>query len=187
MRRSADAILTTHVGSLPGRGEAANAQDIAGSVTKIVAAQKDIGLDIVNEGELTKGGDWLSYIDGRLGGFERREGAGTPIIAQGRDRQEFADFYSYAAERGTLFYVAKDKPLVKRNSWVCTGPIHYVGQAAMRSEIETFKAPCPTMSPIAFLLRPHQRAWSHTTPTSTTPRPRSSSSRWRRPCAPSTR
>jgi len=109
-------------------------------VREVVAAQKDIGLDIVNEGEFTKGGDWLSYIDGRLGGFEASESTGTPLIAQGRDREEFADFYSYAAERGSLFYVTKDKPLAKRNSWVCTGPIRYVGQAAMQSEIETFKA-----------------------------------------------
>jgi 5-methyltetrahydropteroyltriglutamate--homocysteine methyltransferase len=133
-------VLTTHVGSLPGRGEPAAEQDVPGSVRRVVALQREIGLDIVNEGELTKGGDWLSYIDGRLGGFERREPAGPPIIAQGRDREEFAEFYKYAAERGSLFYVAKDKPPVKRHAWVCTGPIRYVGQAAMQAEIDTFKA-----------------------------------------------
>lgn len=29
-----------------------------------------IGIENINEGEFTKGGDWLGYIEGRLGGFE---------------------------------------------------------------------------------------------------------------------
>jgi 5-methyltetrahydropteroyltriglutamate--homocysteine methyltransferase len=142
MKRSTDRILTTHVGSLPGRGEAASEHDLAGRVRTVVAEQKEAGLDIVNEGEFTKGGDWLNYIDGRLGGFAPRESTGTPLIAQGRDREEFAAFYKYATERGSLFYAPqeKGKPMLKRNYWVCTGPISYVGQAAMQSEIETFKA-----------------------------------------------
>jgi 5-methyltetrahydropteroyltriglutamate--homocysteine methyltransferase len=142
MKRSTDRILTTHVGSLPGRGEAASEHDLAGRVRTVVAEQKEAGLDIVNEGEFTKGGDWLNYIDGRLGGFAQRESTGTPLIGQGRDREEFAAFYKYATERGSLFYAPqeKGKPMLKRNYWVCTGPISYVGQAAMQSEIETFKA-----------------------------------------------
>ena len=142
MKRSTDRILTTHVGSLPGRGETSTEQDVRGSVRKVVAMQREVGLDIVNEGEFTKGGDWLNYIDGRLGGFARRESTGTPLIAQGKDREEFAAFYKYATERGSLFYVSqeKGKPMLKRNYWVCTGPISYVGQAAMQAEIETFKA-----------------------------------------------
>src|SRR5262245_29995598 len=143
MKRSTDRILTTHVGSLPGRGDPSSEQDVANSVRKVVAAQEEIGLDVVNEGEFTKGGDWLSYIDSRLGGFESREATGIPVIAQGKDREEFADFYKYAAERGTLFYVAREKPLVKRNFWVCTGPISYIGQAAMQAEIDMFKAAVP--------------------------------------------
>lgn len=142
MKRSTSKILTTHVGSLPGRGEVAGEHDLADSVRKVVAEQRRIGLDIVNEGEFTKGGDWLNYIDGRLGGFTPRESTGTPLIAQGKDREEFAAFYKYATERGSLFYVntEKGKPMIKRNYWVCTGPISYLGQAAMQSEIATFKA-----------------------------------------------
>jgi 5-methyltetrahydropteroyltriglutamate--homocysteine methyltransferase len=140
MKRSTTRILTTHVGNLPGRDD--SEQNLTDSVKKIVAMQKESGLDIVNEGEFTKGGDWLNYIDGRLGGFETRERTTTPIIAQGKDREEFAAFYKYATERGSLFYIARDKPrsMLKRNYWVCTGPISYVGQAAMQSEIDTFKA-----------------------------------------------
>jgi 5-methyltetrahydropteroyltriglutamate--homocysteine methyltransferase len=141
MKRSTDRILTTHVGSLPGRGESPTEQDVPASVREIVAKQRAIGLDIVNEGEFTKGGDWLNYIDGRLGGFARRESMGTPLIAQGKDREEFAAFYKYATERGSLFYTSpeKDRPMLKRNYWVCTGPISYVGQAAIQAEIDTFR------------------------------------------------
>ena len=83
MKRSETKILTTHVGSLP----------------RLAPLDR-------NEGEYTKGGDWLSYLDDRFGGFEERPTpGGTPIMAQGRDRAEFADFYAYAGEKGTLFYL----------------------------------------------------------------------------------
>ncbi|MET0446734.1 MAG: hypothetical protein ABW151_19305, partial [Pseudorhodoplanes sp.] len=141
MRRSTDNILTTHVGSLPGRSEASTDHDLAKEVRDIIAAQRDIGIDIVNEGEFTKGGDWLNYIDGRLSGFTAREISGPPMIVRGKDREEFAAFYKYATERGSLFYTnaEKGKPMLKRNYWVCTGPIGYAGQAAMQREIELFK------------------------------------------------
>ena len=29
----------------------------------VVAAQLDAGIDIVNEGELTKGGNWVTFIN----------------------------------------------------------------------------------------------------------------------------
>src|SRR5215210_8094257 len=98
MKRSTKKILTTHVGSLPMMD--------GGSVEKVVKKQRELGLDLINEGEYTKGGDWLSYVESRFGGFEARPPApGTvPLIAQGKDRECFADFYRYAAEKGTLFY-----------------------------------------------------------------------------------
>ncbi|MGD9923773.1 MAG: cobalamin-independent methionine synthase II family protein [Pseudorhodoplanes sp.] len=140
MQRSTDRILTTHVGSLPGRGEAGHDNPDAAAIRAIVDAQRDAGIDIVNEGEFTKGGDWLSFIDGRLGGFETASAAGAPLLMQGRDRETFAEFYKFAAERGTLFYVTRDKPAVKRVYRECTGPITYTGQAALQREIDLFKA-----------------------------------------------
>lgn len=141
MRRSTTKILTTHVGSLPGRGESASAGQLPASadIAAIIAAQQETGLDIVNEGEFTKGGDWLSYIDGRLSGFEVAKESGAPLIAQGRDREAFGDFYRYAAERGTLFYVTQKAPAVRRNNWVCTGPIAYAGQATLQKELDLYR------------------------------------------------
>ncbi|HXP94444.1 MAG TPA: epoxyalkane--coenzyme M transferase, partial [Candidatus Binatia bacterium] len=75
MKRSSGRILTTHVGSLPlpDGVEADVANDEAKlriAVKHVVDKQREIGLDIVNEGEYTKGGDWLANMDGRFGGFE---------------------------------------------------------------------------------------------------------------------
>ena len=77
MRRSVDKVLTTHVGSLPMQSNPdERAADHSGglreAVAGVVARQRSIGLDVINEGEYTKGGDWLSYIEDRLGGFEAR-------------------------------------------------------------------------------------------------------------------
>ena len=62
MRRSTDRILTTHVGALPGPAETWSGNAVAddvleAAVEEVVARQRRAGVDIVNEGELTKGGN----------------------------------------------------------------------------------------------------------------------------------
>lgn len=128
-------MKTTHVGSLPALQ----------SVEAVVRKQRDIGLDIVNEGELAKGGDWLSYMQTRFGGFEPRapRGEDRPLIAQGRDREAFAEFYRYATEKGTLFYAPGEQIKRVRPIWVCVSPITYTGQAALRAEIEELRKHVP--------------------------------------------
>jgi len=122
-------ILTTHVGSLP----------TLESVAAVVRKQREIGLDLINEGEYTKGGDWLSYVEERFGGFEPRPApqGERPLIAQGRDREAFADFYRYAAERGTLFYSPGEQIKRVRPVWFCTDPIVYRGLDSLQREIGT--------------------------------------------------
>ncbi|MGA9858176.1 MAG: cobalamin-independent methionine synthase II family protein [Solirubrobacteraceae bacterium] len=146
MRRSQTTILTTHAGSLPHLGPVAPASEaeLRDAVTEVVARQRSLGLDLVNEGEYTKGGDWLSFADDRFTGFEAREPTGElPLIARGADRVQFADFYRYATERGTLFYSPGEQINTRRVGWVCTGPISYCGQAAVAREIELLSAAQP--------------------------------------------
>ena len=133
MKRSTHKVLTTHVGSLPYEG---------GSVQWVVDQQRRLGLDLVNEGEYTKGGDWLSYMEARFGGFEPRSPApgALPLIAQGRDREAFAEFYRYAAEKGTLFYAPGEQIKRVRPIWVCTAPITYTGLDSLQKEIRELKA-----------------------------------------------
>jgi methionine synthase II (cobalamin-independent) len=88
MKRSGSKILTTHVGSLPQPdGSWTNAATDEGKLRKtvgdVMAKQRELGLDVINDGEYAKGGDWLSYTDDRLNGFEAGVFAGTPLIAQG--------------------------------------------------------------------------------------------------------
>ena len=139
-------ILTTHVGSLPmiegvsltGREDERTLRNL---VSDVVARQREIGIDIINEGEYTKGGDWLSYVDNRFEGFEARPPAGgTPILLQGKDREEFADYYRYASQHGILFYEPGGLMKQSRPYWVATGPISYVGEAALKREIEILRA-----------------------------------------------
>jgi len=144
MKRSGATILTTHVGSLPGLAAFDPAapdyeQRLRAAVQAVIERQRQTGIDVLNEGEFTKGGDWLAYVDDRFSGFEARPPSGTPVIAQGRDREEFAEFYQYATERGTLFYAAGSDMKTARRHWVCVGPIAYRGEAAVQREIRLLK------------------------------------------------
>jgi 5-methyltetrahydropteroyltriglutamate--homocysteine methyltransferase len=142
MQRSVSKILTTHVGSLPflspDKGLAVGDEThLAEDVAAIVARQRETGIDVVNEGEFAKGGDWLRYMQTRFGGFTEIDvPEGKPLIEQGKDREEFADFYKYAGERGTLFYTPGAQMAKKRPVQACTGPVSYVGQAALQKEID---------------------------------------------------
>ena len=145
-RSSSRKILTTHVGSLPrpdGTDRPGGEDDatLREMVKGVVARQREAGIDVINEGEYTKGGDWLSYVDDRFSGFEARPPAGgTPLILQGRDREEFADFYRYAAQRGTLFYEPVGQTKHARPHWVATAPIAYRGAKALQREIDIFRS-----------------------------------------------
>jgi 5-methyltetrahydropteroyltriglutamate--homocysteine methyltransferase len=89
----ADQILTSHAGSLPrpedlialnerrGSGDFSDEDDFLGrlraAVADVVARQRDIGIDLVNDGEYGHAmgqrydyGSWWSYIFQRLGGVE---------------------------------------------------------------------------------------------------------------------
>jgi 5-methyltetrahydropteroyltriglutamate--homocysteine methyltransferase len=143
VRRSTSKILTTHVGSLPeleslNRSAPDDPHRLQQQVAAVVQKQREIGLDVINEGEYTKGGDWLSYIEERFAGFEQRPPKDKPVLLQGKDREEFAEFYREASERGTLFYGAT-QIRQSRPHWSCTGPITYRGQDALAHEIELFR------------------------------------------------
>jgi 5-methyltetrahydropteroyltriglutamate--homocysteine methyltransferase len=146
VKRSGKNILTTHVGSLPELqplDKSAPGYDAAlrEAVAAVVQKQRDIGIDVVNEGEYAKGGDWLSYVEGRFDGFEERPPAGgKPLILQGRDREEFADFYQYAATHGTLFYEPRQQIRTRRPHWACKRPISFKGHAEVEREIAALRA-----------------------------------------------
>ena len=149
MRRSGDRILTTHVGALPGPDDIWSNVDVGearltDAVREVIRRQKDAGIDLINEGELTKGANWVTFINNRLSGFEAHESANPSapaLLFASQDWTEFSDFYKAAIAGGTLFEQTRAAPQQQRGSeWACTGPIEYVGQAALAREIETLKA-----------------------------------------------
>jgi 5-methyltetrahydropteroyltriglutamate--homocysteine methyltransferase len=147
MRRSTTKILTTHVGALPGpletwTGQAGDAA-LRSAVRDVVEAQRNAGTDIVNEGELTKGGNWVTFINSRLAGFVGMPAAGTvSLLRASKDWQEFDDFYSKAMAGGTLFEQTASVPTQTSGirDWVCREPIRYTGQGPLQREIDLLKA-----------------------------------------------
>jgi 5-methyltetrahydropteroyltriglutamate--homocysteine methyltransferase len=145
MTGSAERILTTHVGSLvrPPKlvqhieaMESGLAVDRAAfdallqqSVDDVVKRQQQAGIDIVSDGEYGKFRSWSFYVLDRLAGIEERDIAAP--VGGGRDRGLFPEFYAE--------YFPTQK-LPKRGTVVTVGPIKYKGQAAVRKDIEVFKA-----------------------------------------------
>ena len=147
MRRSTQKILTTHVGALPGPLEtwqgSVGESALRSAVRDVVAAQLAAGVDIVNEGELTKGGNWVTFISSRLGGFVAVPAEGTAALLRSSvDWKEFEDFYSKALAGGTLFEQTASAPVQTSGlrDWVCREPIRYTGEQALRHEIELLKS-----------------------------------------------
>jgi 5-methyltetrahydropteroyltriglutamate--homocysteine methyltransferase len=156
MRRSTDRILTTHVGALPAPHDVWARPDVAeerlgAAVAEVCDRQRNVGIDFINEGELTKGGHWTEYLAARLGGYEPagHPGALGELLLSSTDWVEFRDFYLAVLQNGTLFEQSGAAQHVPEGAeettqavedWVCATPVHYRGQAALEREINVMKA-----------------------------------------------
>jgi 5-methyltetrahydropteroyltriglutamate--homocysteine methyltransferase len=161
MRFSTDGIRTTHGGNLPRPADfdallqagpvvsAEAAERLPGAVQYVVDRQIDAGLNVVNDGEYVKaagGGSYAGYIHQRVTGWEvlpidpakppKRGGVG------GRERQMFPGFYESGlwlqgsggpVRPGFFTPGAPPEPTRER---VCTGPVGYIGQAAIKADID---------------------------------------------------
>ena len=111
MMRSTDRILVSHAGALPRpadlqrlfaagpAGETAFREALPGAVAVVVKQQVAAGVDIVNDGEISKRGLFIGYIRDRMTGFEERvfpPGTYEPPNAgvTGRDRRDFPGFFA---------------------------------------------------------------------------------------------
>ena len=169
MRRSWDRIITTHVGSLSrsaelltlnkaraGGGEdvTAYATGLAAAVTDVVNKQRDIGIDIPNDGECGKPmsaaydyGAWWNYAFERLDGFavpdsipesEHKKSTVAELsltsFARRRDWQKFNEFY-----QDPMSGLAGSAPVRRTRRPVCIGPIRYKGHAQTQADIANLK------------------------------------------------
>jgi len=161
MKRSTDRILTTHTGSLP-RTEAVLAmlqQAVQGTapspdefeaavrdgVTEVVRRQVQAGLDVVNDGEMSKY-SFNSYHTDRLSGFSIKE---IPVPADappargpiGLEAEEYPEFFErWAFNAGTRAVRAAGLPGRAIASRVCTEPVAYTGTAALERDIKNVLA-----------------------------------------------
>src|SRR5262245_47899932 len=151
VKRGTNRILTTHVGSLPrpadllemndakvsGRpvDQAAWTARVKTAILQVVRLQRDSGVDIVNDGELSKS-SWSSYVNERLSGFAESASQGQGSLAKGRDKRAFQEFYD-EYDRIQPFRT------VNGSRWtdlVCNAPISYTGQAAVQMDIQNLQA-----------------------------------------------
>ena len=151
MKRSTERILTSHAGALhgtpamielskrPGEAPGEEAQPIVKqAVADVVRLQKENGVDIVNDGEYTKGLllGWMTYARTRLGGVEVRplgpgEAAGNQSITA-REQRFFPEYFNSVQQAGAGSFA--------QTAVYCTGPLSYVGQADTQRDIEYLKA-----------------------------------------------
>jgi 5-methyltetrahydropteroyltriglutamate--homocysteine methyltransferase len=154
VKRSTDRIITSHAGSLHGPEDLRDAlnsrpqgqpfdKHLAGRVKQAVAGvvrqQAENGVDVVNDGEYTKGIliGWMVYAQGRLSGLERRslkpeEGSGGASIFA-REQRLFGDYFARA------FGGFGNLGSYGREAIYCVGPLSYTGQAEAQRDIEYMK------------------------------------------------
>ena len=153
MKRSVERILTTHVGSLPRPADLLQMNDakatgapvdprawaarVTSAISLVVQRQREAGVDIVNDGELSKS-SWSSYVNDRLSGFAESVSQGRGSLAKGRDKKAFLEFYD-EYDRIQPFRT------VNGSRWtdiVCASPVKYTGESAVRMDVDNLKAAC---------------------------------------------
>lgn len=160
-----DHIRTTHVGSLPRTPELIDAnrrraegtlgaEEFAGilrdSVDRVVTRQRDLGIDIINEGEyghITSGavdyGAWWNYSFTRLGGLTMTDEDRWANQEAIRSAPGDIRLTSFSDRRDRhLFRAAYEDPdsgifqgRAKVGNPVFTGPVTYIGQEETRQDV----------------------------------------------------
>jgi len=156
MQPTADRILTTHSGSLPRPAEflplllaqeagrpvddARFHDQVRAAVRETVQRQADAGVDVLNDGEVSKP-SYATYVKDRLTGFGG-EGSIEEITGSvTAGLEEFPDFAEKMAQTMASAQTIKFT--------TCDGPVSYVGQDAVRADIENLKAAAQGVSAAA--------------------------------------
>jgi 5-methyltetrahydropteroyltriglutamate--homocysteine methyltransferase len=141
MIRSTDRFLTTHTGSLPRPDDlirmmyakeegvpvepAALAARVRSAVAEVVRKQADAGIDIVNDGEMSKP-SYATYVKDRLAGFG---GTGNTFVYQ-----DLAEFPNLAKR------VFGDPGRSRRKTPACNAPIQVRDAGAATADVDNLKA-----------------------------------------------
>lgn len=142
MKRSADRILTTHVGSLPRPNKLielmfakANGDPVdevllenttQGAVDEVVGHQHEVGIDVVSDGEMSKP-SYATYVTERLTGF-----GGTSNLPKLRDILEYPNVSSQYFNDPGVQSLNKNRP-------ACDGPVASRGTVDAQKDIAHFR------------------------------------------------
>ena len=129
MKTSTERILTTHTGSLPRPAGLAHRHDhdaVRAAVRETVARQREAGVDIVNDGEVSKP-SYATYVTERLSGF-----GGEPVPLALRGFEEFPEF-------ARKMWGDPDMAAIMANP-SCEGPVAYTGRSLAEADIANLKA-----------------------------------------------
>jgi 5-methyltetrahydropteroyltriglutamate--homocysteine methyltransferase len=124
---------------------------LTGAVQEVVERQRELGIDVINDGEYGKAmrtrldyGAWLSYVMQRLTGWDppptdvdhqppAQPAVGPRGFYQRRDRQAFPDLY---AEVDREMFAGGRRPMSRE----ITSPITYKGTEALQMDIANLRA-----------------------------------------------
>jgi 5-methyltetrahydropteroyltriglutamate--homocysteine methyltransferase len=149
MRRSNEKILVSHAGTLPRPADLQELfaagpsrrsefdQRLPSAVREVVVRQAETGIDIVNDGELSKS-NFTSYARDRLGGIELAQTPPGHRDITARDKREFPEFF--ASGGGGFGRGRSSAGGTALQPMVCTGPISYVGRPTTEVDIRNMKA-----------------------------------------------
>jgi 5-methyltetrahydropteroyltriglutamate--homocysteine methyltransferase len=146
-------IIATHVGSLVRPPElvpflrardagepydkGAYARVLRDAVSDVVARQRDVGIDVVSDGEYGKSA-WNYYVYERLGGIELRpsppgDANFASVNTAPTDWTRFPDFYAN-------YFATQQEYESPGGDFACIGPVTYKGQAVIERDIANLKA-----------------------------------------------
>jgi 5-methyltetrahydropteroyltriglutamate--homocysteine methyltransferase len=141
MKRSTDGFLTTHTGSLPRPEDlirmmyakeegvpvdaGALSQRVAAAVDEVVRKQAAAGVDVINDGEMSKP-SYATYIKDRLSGFG---GTGNTFVYQ-----DLVDFPNLAKR------VFGDPGRSRRKTPACNAPVGVRNPQAAQADVDHLKA-----------------------------------------------
>src|SRR5579859_4715397 len=138
MRRSTDRILVSHAGTTPREPDLPLPEAVKEVVRKQVAA----GIDVVNDGELSKS-NFLNYVRDRLGGIEPADSKASqlpPRNINARDLREFPEFFKTGGGGFGRNRPGAPPAAPFPGPMVVSGPLTYVGEATTTADIANLKA-----------------------------------------------
>src|SRR5258707_15483870 len=137
MRRSTTGTLVTHAGTDP---QPTN-MPLPAAVAEVVKKQVEAGIDIVNDGELSKS-NFTNYARDRLGGIapaNSTAGELPPRNINARDLREFPQFFASGGGGFGRNRPGVTAPAPRPAAMVVTGPITYIRDAPVLADIAPLK------------------------------------------------